>query len=387
MYLDGLKFRRVLSCNSSNSKRKWGKAIFLYYILGLIVFALTSIQGQKKDFTSGEGDQRWARIGDLKESGRVRTTVFCSILAVVAAVRYNVGSDYPLYVDLFARVDPASLKNTLTGNPQSKLFAVLQFLLRQFTSNASLLFLVCSLLTLIPFTLAIKRYNVPFSHAVFLYYFFGFYVLSLNAVRQSISVSFLLLALTFRSTSKLTFYGLVVIAGLFHSSAFIAIIIIQLLDKLKFTTRSFLILCLTTVIMTFLLHSSILVTILSKFGSRYDDYLNSHSAGHGTILNIILKFLIFFILAFFSQEERDKKFLMYLLFGNLVLILALNAYVIARLEPYFSIFYVIAILRILQNSFVAITVRKIVMVIVFVYFGFYVTFYNQVAPYHSWIQF
>lgn len=316
--------------------------------------------------------------------GRLAPILIGGLLSTLAAVRYNVGSDYRLYVDLFARINPNSLLETTQSNPQSYTYAALQFLLRQLTSQPMYLLGLSAAITLLTTFWAFKRLNLQLNSAVYVYYFLGFYALSLNAVRQSISVGILFLALTYKEESKLRFYALAILAGTLHASAFIALLIYLVISNLSFNRRNVTLLTISVLSIAVFTNLDLVQKLLSVFGSRYESHLNSAPASIGTWMNLSIKMLIFLLILYFSGNKgENNRINMYLYLGLLVLATALTANVIGRLESYFAIFYTVAISKMPTHSNGARFCRRFIYLLLFVYFGFYVTFYNDVVPYHS----
>jgi len=319
--------------------------------------------------------------------GRLAPFLISALLITLAAVRYNVGSDYFLYVNLFGRINPNSFSETIQSNPQSTTFAAFQFMLRQFTSQPMYLFGFSAAIPLVATLLAFKRLKVQLSTALYVYYFLGIYALSLNAVRQTISVGILFLAMTYKETSKSRFYTLAFLAGLIHSSAFIALLIFLVLSNLRFNKRNVTLLTITVLGLGGLTNLDLVKQFLSAFGPRYENHLNSEPASIGTWMNLSVKILIFLLILYFNGNEgENNKINLYLYFGILVLAMALFASVIGRLEVYFSIFFTIAIAKMPKDTEGARIIRSFIFLLLFVYFGFYITFYNEVLPYQAYLH-
>ena len=356
----------------------------MYYGVGVLVVILATINlpriNKPRIFHPGKSSEATSDY----DFGRFAPILIGALLSTLAAVRYDVGSDYSLYVDLFARINPDSLLESTQSNPQSYTYAVLQFLIRQFTSQPMYLLGLSAAIPLLTTFWAFKRLNLQLSSAVYVYYFLGFYALSLNAVRQSISVGILFLAITYKEKSKPRFYTLAFLAGTFHSSAFIALLIYLVISNLSFNKRNVTLLTITVLAIGVFTNLDIVKQFLSVFGPRYETHLNSEPASTGTWMNISIKMFIFLLILYFiGNKGENNKINMYLYFGILVLALALTANVIGRLEPYFSIFFTVAISKMPTDSNGASICRKVIFLLLFVYFGFYVTFYNEVVPYQS----
>ena len=108
--------------------------------------------------------------------------VLFNILFIPAAIRYNVGTDYPNYVDYF---------NSVYGNDVNEYgFYVLTVFLRNIGLPVHSLFVASSFLSYFPLLFLSRRsYSIKI-----LFYVLLLYLISLSAIRNAISISIVLLS-------------------------------------------------------------------------------------------------------------------------------------------------------------------------------------------------
>jgi len=136
----------------------------------------------------------------------------------------------------------------LLHNP---LFYGFQALIRTFTDNTSVFFIICALVVNILNVRFIKRNTdtQDFAMSMFLYVTLGTLMLSLAAQKQSLAMSVLTLALTqLFDKHYVKYYIIVFIAGLIHSYAWL-FLFLPLLDCKPWTIRTYILLLGTIIIM------------------------------------------------------------------------------------------------------------------------------------------
>jgi hypothetical protein len=148
--------------------------------------------------------------------------VFAILLPVLlASLRYNVGTDYISYVNIYDKLSTLSLPQYINQDIFSHefgFFALIK-LSKILTDSYVLMFSVSSLITISFIYLGLKKSEIKH---VTLGYFLAlliFFPLSLNGVRQAIAASIFFYASMFIANRKLVKYLLLVcFASLFHSS-------------------------------------------------------------------------------------------------------------------------------------------------------------------------
>lgn len=230
--------------------------------------------------------------------------IAASLLAIVAIVRFDVGWDYPNYYNIIDNVLVAGLSQ---WEPLSLGLALLAI----YTNNTFLFFILSGCIIYPLAFYAFKKNSVMPSLSLIIYVGL-FYLISCSIIRQAIAVSICLYAYKYiKAKSFFRYFLLVVLATLFHYSAFISLVIYPIYHHGKFK----LVLALS-IVMVFL--RTFLFMILESYG-LYADYLsrlNDISGGAITRLFYILLFLSFFIIIKYRKyTTEEKRFLSIILVG------------------------------------------------------------------------
>lgn len=153
------------------------------------------------------------------------------IPCLLAAFRdLSIGTDVKVYIKpLFDSASWYGDFQTYFLHPNSMiddvLYLLMTFICRKISSHISLLFFVIEVLVMVPVYVALLRSNRQKNNSVVLgmfIFFMFFYHTSFNMARQSIALSFSILAMTYLDDNKnIKFLILSIIAFLFHNSAII----------------------------------------------------------------------------------------------------------------------------------------------------------------------
>lgn len=312
------------------------------------------------------------------------------LLVAFSGLRYGVGTDFELYEWIFAAVDPESLAGSAERIPQEWGFVALMYIVRQFTDSYQVFLAVCAALTVIPVLLAIKRISPMPTLSIFLYITLAYYPTSLNAIRQSIAVSFVLLAESYRSEKKWVWLLFNVLAVLFHASSVLATMALLVVRLLRVRLTSFLLVALAVgVLGAGALQFSIVQDVLNSLSERYIGYLDSElGAGAGTYLVLCAHLVIalFCVIAVGKQQlyrVHKSPYIAYYAMSSMILLLATTNWVIGRLEPYFGTFVIIALpIAVAKLRHRAFWVGGLALASL-AYFAMHISFYNDLVPYVS----
>ncbi|WP_424840665.1 EpsG family protein [Sphingobacterium cellulitidis] len=180
------------------------------------------------------------------------------------------------------------------------------------------LLIVSSLLTLLPIFFVVLKVNKLPIFSIFLYITLYYYFYSFNIVRQSIAMSWVLLALYFladKNTIKFLLFAS--IAGLFHYSAFIilpAVIVLNRFFKLINPTL--------VIFSSFFIGLFLSNILLERFTSVfYSDYTGVGELNFlGNMLYLLLLNTIFFMVSNFIKEKDAwfQYFYLFVIFANLL---------------------------------------------------------------------
>lgn len=312
------------------------------------------------------------------------------VLIGFSAVRQNVGTDFQLYRWMFLSVDAVSYTNTLEKIPQEIGFVTVMYIVRKFTSDFQILLAVCSALTVLPVMVAIRKRSTIPALSLYLYVTLTYFPLSLNAIRQSIAVSFLFMAESYRKENRGLWLLFSILAMTFHSSSVIAFLTLVLVRRcsVRFTTY-FTATLGVALFGTVIVQTDIVRQILDQLNERYVDYLDTASgAGFGTLLVlgvhcVIALFCIAMLRRVGIRYVPESLNTAYFILSLGVLIVATGNWVIGRFEPYFGIFGILAIpdaIRSSKNRNVGIL---LIGALSTVYMLIHISAYNGLVPYQS----
>lgn len=237
-----------------------------------------------------------------------RVVVFIALF-IPSALRYNTGTDYFSYVNIFENLNSYS-------QSIEKGFYVLNVLIKKLGLETQWVFVFSALLIYFPISFFTGRDN--FFCLIFVYLTIGFYFKSYNTLRQYISVSFVISAIFFfrRNHSFLALIDLL-LAFAFHFSSILLIPFI-VLYPLKYKNNIlpiFLMIAGVVVLMAFNVFQMIL-DILSVLGFQYARYASSSfytskvqlGTGLGMLIKIFPCILTVFVTKRLVSKSEGKSF-------------------------------------------------------------------------------
>ena len=158
------------------------------------------------------------------------------ILIFVAGFRYNVGTDYPVYInnyEVYKNLNLFDLSNF--GKIGVSVVAKLSVFIYD---HYATWFFIVSLLTVGIIILAIYKYSDGFCFSILMYLFLGCWHNSFNVVKQSVAIAVILLAQKYLFEGKFFKWTLLcILAATFHISA-ILLIPIYFLVRFKLNIRT-----------------------------------------------------------------------------------------------------------------------------------------------------
>lgn len=265
-------------------------------------------------------------------------------LFFVAAVRYDVGTDYfYTYVPNFLKILNGESPYTEWGFNQLNRFIQL------FTDNPQWLFVVTSLIFTFVLIQTIVRYSSNVSISVIVVLLSCVFFVFLNNVRQLIAAVFFLRAFPYIKNRNFLKYVVCMLLGcVFHLSALV-MILPYFIVNFKFIRKNFaLIAVLATLLLPFFAQVMKVIIMNTKYKYFFDSEFNN---GNVTVINIIYN-LFFFIVSYTVLYKRlnvDKTayvliFMQFLAF----LVSALSLFIsiselISRFTTYFQIFQILLI--------------------------------------------
>lgn len=320
--------------------------MFFYCILLFFVLLSTNLLGKKVN-------NGW---------GYIAATL---ILAIVAIVRFNVGWDYPNYYNMIDNIIIAGLSK---WEPLSLALALIAI----YTDN-TILFFIMSGCIIYPLAFYAFKKNSAIPAVSLIVYVGLFYLISCSIIRQAMAVSICLYAYKYikdKSFSK--YFFLIMLAALFHYSAFISLVIYPIYHYGKF--KFILILSITA-----LCFRTLLFMILENYGlyTNYLSRLNDISGGSITRLFYIMLFLSFFIFIKYRGYTIEEKRLFAIVLAGLFCPFLFGSGMGERIGYYFIIYYCYLIPILLKGKRIH---KKNIYVSIFSLYFLMMIFYTSHIP-------
>lgn len=232
-----------------------------------------------------------------------KSTLYLALAAIpmilVSGLRWETGVDHMNYFYVFTNI----LYNLNTHVEIG--YKLLCEAILLFTEDMSVMFFVCSVITVTLTMISIKRSSSNIFISTFLYIAMGFFFYSMNSIRHFIALAIFMFAFKYLKERKLLKYLIaIVIAAAFHKIALIAIPI-YFIFNIKFKAYWYAIFS-GALIVVFITHNQILEFVYKFAFGFYKDY-NGATIGISYV-NIFIT-LALSIMAFLYRKpllERNK---------------------------------------------------------------------------------
>jgi hypothetical protein len=277
-----------------------------------------------------------------------------SVLFLIAALRYGIGTDYWLrYAPLFEQLQYSNVEGQEIG------YVLLNKAVGLVTDDYQGIFVVTSFLTIALFYRFFLRMSINPALSVFIFAFGGFYLEDFNLVKQGLAIAILVNTFEFALRKKhVAFVLATLLAASFHTSALVWFVVWPLMwVRLGRAARISITLALIVVILVVPQTVSMLV---GQFASQYSWYFDSN---YGTTRGIQPAVVIVAVAAFaFTIVKVGKAGLADRYADAVVNVLAVStavlvatttiAYLFTRLNYYFAPAQLVAVplaLSLVQN--------------------------------------
>lgn len=304
----------------------------------------------------------------------------------VAALQYGVGTDYFSYIEIYE----SEKRHWFYFNKGEYLFFGLnQFLNWLELSSQSIFFAISLIQTTLIFLYFKAIKNRGFIAWLFFIVFFcvtNIYNNQLNGLRQYVVISGLpLFALLVHDKKVIKSTSLLFLLSLFHSTAWLLLVIFPFIYLQKIVTKRLFVLFLLS-ILVYLVAGQFTRQLTSIFLPNYLHYLNgSYSEPKSISIFLTKLYYLPIILYFYSVYRKDSSSVFGRYFSSMIFIftitywfflLALYLGSATRLYSYFIFFYIFPIYYILHDSFFRKRVLLFFMLLVYI-----------IAPYTAKVTF
>lgn len=230
------------------------------------------------------------------------------ILTIISALRsYNVGVDTKAYVSAYKLIGLSSRWNYLDFRYEPGFYYLCK-ILNIFSSEPQTLIIITSIFINFSVYKFVKKHSKNYFLSIILYVIMNIFFSFMNIMREAIAVCIILYGYDYLLAKKHFNYFLVILlASLFHTSAFAALILLfyALLPKKKIFYFSEIIIS----IITFIFYSNFFNLISSIFGySNYANGIFGLSNYFGSLLVFLECFMVFSLLYFIAFSGRKNEY-------------------------------------------------------------------------------
>lgn len=253
-----------------------------------------------------------------KNKNLIFSTLVAFVFCILAFRAENIGIDLPGYVDLFE-------SNDFSRSFLEPAYVLYSNVLHSLSNSVLFFIIVTSLTTLAPVVFVIIKESNNRLYSLFYFVISTHYFFLFSGLRQSISISFLLLAFYYlrKRKEKLSFLWYV-LAGLFHTASWI-FVFIYIIDRMTLKKKFLYILLIASTIASFVIDPYYFFTFVNdrggelvNYSNQGEDALNYYSSYSSYLTGSQLPFLriiqytipyvfIAFIILHFSTDLHKKK--------------------------------------------------------------------------------
>jgi len=255
------------------------------------------------------------------------------ILALVLALRFNVGNDYIEYANIYDGIK-------FYGN--YSYVEPLYLLLCIAAPDFKLVIATIALVSMVYLYKIIEYYsNRFFFTSLFLYFGLYFIIFDIHLIRQGLAVLLAFYSYRYIIENKtFKYYIYIIISSLIHTSA-ILLLVLPLLNKIKISRsgRYFVLVLSFLVYLVIYLNKEVVFGVLSLFSltKRYADVYNDAEFSHsyGISLGLIFDILLFVIANGIRNNDKKETFLLNIFSISTFISIAFNDFAIALRLGYF----------------------------------------------------
>lgn len=249
-----------------------------------------------------------SNIGKADDKRRKMKTILMGLcIFLFAALRgEGVGYDVLSYVIDYSRVINRSMTEVIAMNYRDPAFPVLMKILSYISKDPQILLIIIAAFEAIGFSFLAYSFGEPFLLFV-LFITLRIYPFTLSALRQTISLSFVWLAIPQLKKNKfITFAVLVIVGSLFHSSAIIALLLIPLykLNRTVLTSVMALFIGLTETV-----GGGLFTKMFNEyvFSGRYSGYIGRAAESKISLTSTFYIYVLFFILYIVYYKQLNGE--------------------------------------------------------------------------------
>lgn len=317
-----------------------------------------------------------------------------SVLLCFIGFRYDVGTDYPHYLDSYNQIADLSWEELPSLRIEllvAIIFKVCSFVL----IDPRLIFVVLGFLMLYPIYKANKLYGNKYLAYSILTYCVLFLPFGLNGIRQGIAMSYILLSIVYLTKGKVRNSLLnFIIAVLFHTSSLIVlpymlIIYTRKWKKINFTVLNLITTSLIAIAVLFFLND----LLVNNGISQYSYMLGNVDADKISLSSIVIYIPMVLMALFLGKSEKDSETIVYknlTISGVCLYMIGTAAQYLSRFGLFFMMPSVMLLPKLVQeipnkNTRIIIKLFFIAYLIAFFYIQYSLLGKHEILPYQTWI--
>lgn len=245
-----------------------------------------------------------------KENNNILTIFSTALLAIIAAIRDNTGSDFQSYESIWNDINPLNIAIT-EGTGYQYLepgFRYTVSFLKLFSDSGFLFFSFFSILSLILLVIALLRFNYNPLISIFLYFSIFYMPYIFNVMRQGLAMSIFLVSLEFILERKLLQTVLLsMLAASFHITGILIIISYFLVPFFQRVKPIFLLTIGSFIASIFTLSNVSQRIFLFFFPSRSDSFIILQ-AENTSLLQVFVRLLLILSFIYLGTYLRRANF-------------------------------------------------------------------------------
>lgn len=271
------------------------------------------------------------------------TLIIMSVFVLVAGLRGGIG-DTQSYIHLYKLIVSGQYIHTV--NAYEPGFIYFLQLLTYISTDPQVMIFITSLITNILNIITFRSYASYFELQTYMYITAGYYIASMNGIRQALVASVLFASTRLIIEGKFYMYLLIVIImSTFHTSALIMIPIYFIARNEAWSKKTVLLIGVSSILLiAFQPAMGIIFKLLegSKYGA-YQDAINSEHNGGTNILRVVIS-AIPVVLSYLGRNKLETEwpnsniFVNMSLINFIVMLFSTYSWLFARLNYYFQLY-------------------------------------------------
>lgn len=299
------------------------------------------------------------------------------VFIIISGLRNNIG-DTEMYIHSF-NIMGNTLDEVIKPDTKDKAFVFFTFILKKIWDDSQFFIFITAAITCVLNIWSLRKYSERyFELAIWMYICSGYFLVTMNGIRQSLVASFVFIATKYIIEDNFKKYALIIIVlSAFHNSVLIMLPIYFIVRMKPWSKKSCIFIGIALV--CFLLWGE-LFPFFSKFleETQYDQYnemLGETGLGANPIRAIIS--LLPVILAYLSKETLSKNvpysniIINMSIINAIIMFFAMYNWIFARFTIYFQLYTFILLPIIIQYYFP----KKIRNLVYFLFILFYFLFF------------